>query len=80
MANKIIVGCFENQDFEWFLGAQLVVGEQTAGLQDGLVSDTESLDNMVTFYRKIACGLGIPVEVDKEVDDLREEWEKEENG
>jgi hypothetical protein len=80
MANKIVVNCFENQDCEWLLGAQLVVGEQSVELQDGLVADTESLDNMVALYRGLADGLGIPLEVDQEVTDLREGWEEEENG
>lgn len=80
MANKIVVICFENQDFEWFLGGQLVVGAQSVELQNGLVADTESLDSMVALYRSLAEGLGIPLEVEQEVDDLREEWETEENG
>jgi hypothetical protein len=80
MANKIVVGCFENQDCEWFLGAQLVVGEQTVELEDGLVADTESLDRMMALYQGLADGLNIPLEVEQEVTDLREEWEEEENG
>jgi hypothetical protein len=78
--NQIIVDCYVCEDDPnlWCIQGHLVAGGVSMMFTDGLVDTTEHFDVYVDYMRTMAESLGIPLVIEKDALEIRQELEEEE--